>query len=88
MSFGKQIKCPTTQQTLSYIEGSLGFLDAQRVAQHLHLCDFCGAEAQLLARHATNEGDHGPCPTPPLISFLNVRTLASDTPRVSQRHAA
>jgi hypothetical protein len=87
MSFGKQATCPTAQETLSYIEGSLGTLEAQRIAHHVSICDFCGAEAQLLVKHGCM--DHEDRQSPPLISFLRVKTPAvRNLSTVPQRYAA
>jgi anti-sigma factor ChrR (cupin superfamily) len=71
-SFGKQSNCPTSHDILSYTEGRLRSLASQRIAQHCALCDFCGAEAQLLAKFKQAEADHTPAPTPALISVLGV----------------
>ena len=44
--FRKLRTCPHTETLLSFSA------DAGRVAEHVHTCDFCGAEVQLLSRHA------------------------------------
>ncbi|SRR6185295_13569363 len=86
MRFGKQVTCPTTQQTLSYVEGSLGRQEAKQIAQHVRACDFCGAEAQLLAKH--EHANHRERQSLPLISFLRVKAPLQNLSTFPQRHAA
>ena len=38
--------CPDTETLLTFTAGE------RRVAEHVESCDFCGAEVQLLSRHA------------------------------------
>lgn len=46
--FRKLRTCPRTETLLSFSAcGGVG-----RVAEHVESCDFCGAEVQLLSRHA------------------------------------
>lgn len=47
--FRKLRTCPRTETLLTYSAG--GFCGG-RVAEHVASCDFCGAEVQLLSRHA------------------------------------
>jgi hypothetical protein len=47
--FRKLRTCPRTETLLTF---SAGGPAGGRVAEHLEECDFCGAEAQLLSRHA------------------------------------
>ncbi len=42
--------CPRTETLLNLSAGA--GLGAGRVAEHVRSCDFCGAEVQLLSRHA------------------------------------
>jgi hypothetical protein len=51
-SFHKQKTCPSAAQLLQYTQANLVRKDRQQIISHLAECDFCGAEAQLLARHA------------------------------------
>lgn len=51
--FRKLRTCPRSETLLAYTRGALG---AGLVAQHLGSCDFCGAEVQLLSRHAPPAG--------------------------------
>ncbi|HEX8188214.1 MAG TPA: hypothetical protein VF586_07685 [Pyrinomonadaceae bacterium] len=41
--------CPRTETLLTF---SAGARRGGRVAEHVESCDFCGAEVQLLSRHA------------------------------------
>jgi hypothetical protein len=47
--FRKLRTCPRTETLLSFSAGGSG---VGRVAEHVEFCDFCGAEVQLLSRHA------------------------------------
>ena len=87
-SFGKQANCPTSEKIFSYIEGGLRPLARQRMARHCTLCDFCGAEAQLLARFRPVEEDHTPAPTPALITVLGVNLPLARRSVIERRRAA
>ncbi|MET0648476.1 MAG: hypothetical protein ABW208_17835 [Pyrinomonadaceae bacterium] len=47
--FRKLRTCPRTETLLTFSAGGCG---GGRVAEHVEECDFCGAEVQLLSRHA------------------------------------
>ena len=49
--FAKSASCPTTHQLLSYILAALSQESAKEIISHLEICDFCGAEVQLLSKH-------------------------------------
>ena len=49
--FAKFATCPTTHQLLSYILAALSTESARETISHLEICDFCGAEVQLLSKH-------------------------------------
>jgi hypothetical protein len=87
-SFGKQSNCPTSHDILSYTEGGLRSPAMQRIARHCALCDFCGAEAQLVAKFKPSEEDHTPAPMPALISVLGINMPLRRTPAVERRRAA
>lgn len=72
-SFGKQPDCPTSRDMLSYVEGSLRPLARQRIQHHCVICDFCGAEAQLLATHTPYKNDYTPARTTTLVTLLGVK---------------
>ena len=86
-TFGKHAHCPTSQKILSYAEGGLHPLSRQAIAQHCAVCDFCGAEAQLLTRFPPGEDEHTPAPTPVLVSVLGV-DLPLRRPYESERRRA
>lgn len=50
--FCKKLTCPSSQTLLSYGAASLATELKTKVTTHLADCDFCGAELQLLTRHA------------------------------------
>lgn len=87
-SFGKQSNCPTSHKILAYVQGSLRPLARERIAQHCALCDFCGAEAQLLTKFRPAEEIHKPGPTPTRITVLGVRLPLAGTTMVARRRAA
>lgn len=76
-SFAKQSNCPTSYEILSYVEDSIDPLSKQRVERHAGLCDFCGAELQMLAKYTPAEEDYTPAPRPALISLLGVISVRS-----------
>jgi anti-sigma factor ChrR (cupin superfamily) len=87
-SFGKHSNCPTSHEVLSYAEGRLRSLASQRIAQHCALCDFCGAEAQLLTRFRAAEEDYTPAPTPAVIRVLGVNLSLARPSEIERRRAA
>lgn len=50
--FQKTLTCPAAGALLRYAQEALTGEGRASVARHLAACDFCGAEAQLLSRHA------------------------------------
>lgn len=49
--FCKQATCPSSEALLSYQSETLGLDRQARMALHLAICDFCGAELQFLTEH-------------------------------------
>lgn len=49
--FIKRITCPPPYDVVRLLAGALTGEDEARTLGHLRSCDFCGAEADLLARH-------------------------------------
>jgi hypothetical protein len=47
--FRKLRTCPRTETLLTF---SAGVHRGELIAEHVESCDFCGAEVQLLSRHA------------------------------------
>ena len=70
--FRKLRTCPRTETLLTF---SAGVRRGERVAEHVESCDFCGAEVQLLSRHAPT-ADALPLAAHALPSHL--RRLAED----------
>jgi hypothetical protein len=87
-SFGKRSYCPTSQEILAHVEGSLSSLTRHRVEEHALHCDFCGAELQLLAKCTPAEEDYTPVPTPALIKVLGINLRASQVSLVQRPRAA
>jgi hypothetical protein len=85
--FSKQAHCPPTETLAAYQHDTLPLLAEQAVAAHLGVCDFCGAELQLLARAAEAIP---PAPTPPLPLALRLyaETLLAAPQSAQQRRAA
>lgn len=50
--FFKQVTCPSSEMLLSHYSASLADGQYQWIAAHLMVCDFCGAEFQLLTEYA------------------------------------
>lgn len=50
--FRKLRTCPQTETLLTFCRGARTSTRVGRVAEHVESCDFCGAELQLLSRHA------------------------------------
>ncbi len=50
--FCKKPTCPPATYLVQYLSEGLSPTRIKRVERHLSSCDFCGAELQLLARHA------------------------------------
>ena len=50
--FRKLRTCPHTETLLTFCAGAADAARAGRVAEHVRSCEFCGAEVQLLSRHA------------------------------------
>lgn len=65
--------CPRTETLLSFSAG--GRRGGGRIAEHVESCDFCGAEVQLLSRHAPPAGA---LPFAALAMPASLRRLAED----------
>lgn len=74
--FRKQRTCPQTETLLTYNAGAPDAARPGRVAEHVSFCDFCGAEVQLLSRHAP-PADALPS-SAPLAMPAHLRRLAED----------
>ncbi len=70
-TFSKQLTCPSADTLLSYSKTSLASELKTHVATHLAGCDFCGAELQLLTRHApTSVERYQPVKMPAPLRYL------------------
>ena len=69
--FRKLRTCPHTETLLSFCADA----HVGRVAEHVRTCDFCGAEVQLLSRHAPPAGA---LPFAALSMPEHLRRLAED----------
>ncbi len=52
-AFRKEARCPSSEELLNYCQDASRECDerAAELTRHLAVCDFCGAERQLLAAH-------------------------------------
>ncbi|HJP95479.1 MAG TPA: hypothetical protein VJ875_26260 [Pyrinomonadaceae bacterium] len=74
-SFGKQPSCPTSNEILSYVDGSISPVIRQTVERHAHLCDFCGAEMQLFARYKPGKEHYLRTPTSATVLGMNLQAV-------------
>lgn len=76
-SFQKTLTCPAAGALLRYAQEGLTGGRRAAVARHLADCDFCGAEAQLLSRHAAAAAQpSAPAPLPEHLRRLAVELLS------------
>jgi hypothetical protein len=54
--FRKLRTCPQTETLLTFSQSTHAAARRGRVAEHVESCDFCGAEVQMLTRHAPAAG--------------------------------
>lgn len=90
--FAKQNDCPASSTLLAYSAGNLSYLARPAVAVHINACEFCGAEASLLTRHA-HAADAAPephAPAMPLALRLFAESALADinAPRAAAKRAA
>jgi hypothetical protein len=71
-SFRKQPDCPSAKTLLDYRRDRLAAEAANSIKGHLHECDFCWAEFQILEHHGSNPKGEA---KPPAIP-VNLRVLA------------
>lgn len=71
--FRKLRSCPHAETLLTFRADA----PAEHVAEHVRTCDFCGAEVQLLSRHAP-PADTLPFAAPPVAIPEPLRRLAQD----------
>ena len=76
-SFGKRSWCPSSQTMLTFIQNALSAQKAKRVAAHLRVCDFCGAERHFLTRHVPSDVALSSAVNPSAMSFSPVMVGSS-----------
>jgi hypothetical protein len=54
--FRKLRTCPQTETLLTFCQAARTASRRGRIAEHVESCDFCGAEVQMLTRHAPPAG--------------------------------
>ncbi len=86
--FGKQQSCPSSAEILSCIKGSITPLARVRVEQHVKLCDFCGAEMQLLTKHGISRPRRRRPRGLVLVSFLLEKRPTVKAAAVHRAYAA
>ena len=71
--FQKNASCPTSHQLLDYCHARNDLSEFIEIESHLAICDFCGAELQLLACY------HGEAEEPSIVEIpAALRRLAED----------
>jgi hypothetical protein len=73
--FRKLRTCPQTETLLTFCQAARTAARRGRIAEHVESCDFCGAEVQMLARHAPPAGA---LPFGPTAMPAHLRRLAED----------
>lgn len=63
--FKKNTACPPTTDIVLFFSDTLSGDKGRRLKQHLMTCDFCGAEADLIAHHSPGP-EHFEIPTIPV----------------------
>ena len=86
-TFAKAPNCPTSQEILSHVEGSLASFSENNLVRHIERCDFCGAEMQLFARYRPVEEDYTPAPMPAALHLLANSLPPARTSSMHQRAA-
>lgn len=71
--FCKTARCPTSQALLAYHRLDLATKDHGAIEIHLTVCDFCGAELQLLNRYRDDAEEYSFAEMP-----AQLRRLAED----------
>jgi len=87
-TFGKKSSCPTSEEIFSCVQGSPAVLVKLRIEEHTRLCDFCGAEMQLLTKYSTIREHRRRAPKRTLISFLHINRPVIEAPAIQRARAA
>ncbi len=80
--FCKQLTCPSSETLLSYGAAGLASELKIHVTKHVAGCDFCGAELQLLARHAPDTVHYKQEKMPAPLRYLAESLLAGSLLRM------
>jgi hypothetical protein len=86
-SFGKQHSCPTSTQILGCVTGAIAPAARLSIEQHAEVCDFCGAEMQMLAKHSTVRAHRRPARRRAVINFVRFLPVTK-APVVPEAYAA
>ncbi|HKC63216.1 MAG TPA: hypothetical protein VKB86_06235 [Pyrinomonadaceae bacterium] len=79
ITFCKRATCPSSQTLLAHTTHDLAREQSVLIEEHLDRCDFCGAEFQLLTRHAPlTEEDCAPVDMPSSLRCLAQSLLTPD----------
>lgn len=68
--FCKQAACPSAETLVSYPTLAEASEQAEWIAEHLDLCEFCAAEFRLLSRHEAVEEEYPPTEIPAALRSL------------------
>ncbi|NNE66274.1 MAG: hypothetical protein HKN33_06885 [Pyrinomonadaceae bacterium] len=57
LSFHKNRDCPTSEELLAHLNGSVRVRSEKKIDEHICGCDFCGAEAEFYSHfpHAADD---------------------------------
>ncbi|MFL6209221.1 MAG: hypothetical protein ACJ74W_10250 [Pyrinomonadaceae bacterium] len=83
--FIKQSGCPTAQTLVAYQADALPILARQAVSAHLLSCEFCAAEAQLLAAHTPQPSAETAPPPVPFALLALAESMLGGIPRAEDR---
>jgi len=81
ITFCKRATCPSSQALLAYTTHDLATEQSVIIEEHLDRCDCCGAELQLLTKHAhpvETEEDCAPVNMPSSLRCLAQSLLTRD----------
>jgi hypothetical protein len=80
--FCKQTSCPSSELLLCYRTEELPTEQRTWIASHLCVCEFCGAELQLLTEHRPAEEECPAAEMPLNLRYLAEALLSRDLSRV------
>ena len=77
--FRKTAECPSSEELLGYHRHRLVINDRASIQIHLHQCDFCSAELQLLMRHRDDVAESSCAKMPAQLRELAEKLLARNS---------